>query len=365
MRIQDIIDVLEAFAPPVYQEDFDNSGLLVGDAGRPCSGALCTLDATEAVIEEAAALGCNLVVTYHPIIFKGLKRITGKTYVERAVMTAIRRDITIYAIHTNLDNVRGGMNGRIASALGLLQVEPLEAKKGLLKKLLVFVPVDHVEALRSALFAAGAGHIGKYSACSFNSPGTGTYQAGEGASPFIGSIGEFHQEPEVRVEVIFPAFLEGRLLAAMRAAHPYEEVAYDVVALDNAYQDVGMGWIGTLPEALPEEAFLALLKDVFQLPVVRHSPLLCREVRRVAVCGGSGAFLTGRAMAAGADWLVTADLKYHDFFGAEGRIVLADIGHFESEQFTPNLVYDILREKFRTFALFVSKVRTNPVRYYL
>jgi len=365
MRIQDIIDVLEGVAPPVYQEDFDNAGLLVGDANRPCSGVLCTLDATEEVIGEAATLGCNLVVTYHPIIFKGLKRITGRTYVERAVLAAIRNDITIYAIHTNLDNVRGGMNSRIASALGLLGVEPLEAKKGLLKKLFVFVPVAHVYAVRTALFAAGAGHIGKYSACSFNSPGTGTYQAGEGANPYIGSVGEFHQEPEVRVEVIFPGRLEGGVLKAMRAAHPYEEVAYDVVTLDNAYQDVGMGWIGMLPEPLPEEAFLRALKETFLLSVVRHSPLLSREVRRVAVCGGAGGFLTGSALGAGADWLVTADLKYHDFFGAEGRIVLADIGHFESEQFTPGLIHDILSEKFRTFALFVSKVRTNPVRYYL
>jgi dinuclear metal center YbgI/SA1388 family protein len=365
MRIQDIIDVLEAYAPPAFQEEFDNAGLLVGDATRPCTGVLCTLDATEAVIEEAVTLGCNLVVTYHPILFKGLRRITGKTYVERSVAGAIRADITIYAIHTNLDNVRDGMNGRIASALRLADVQPLDAKRGLLKKLFVFVPTTHADAVRQAIFDVGAGHIGRYSACSFNASGTGTYQAGEGANPFVGAIGEYHQEPEVKVEVVFPVHIESAVLRAMRQAHPYEEVAYDVIALENSYVNVGTGWIGTLPGFLDEEAFLRLLKSTFHLSVIRHSPLLSRPVRRVAVCGGAGSFLTGKALAAGADWLVTADVKYHEFFAAEDRIVLADIGHFESEQFTPGLVYDILREKFSTFALFVSKVRTNPVRYFI
>lgn len=365
MRIQDLIDVLEQYAPPAFQEDFDNAGLLVGDASRECSGALCTLDATEAVIEEAAALGCNLVVTYHPILFKGLRRITGKTYVERAVVGAIRKDIALYAIHTNLDNVREGMNGKIASILGLQGVEPLEPKRGLLKKLFVFVPLTHADPVRQAIFDAGGGHIGRYSDCSFNTAGTGTYQAGEGATPFLGEVGVLHQEPEVKIEVIFYAHMEQRILKAMREAHPYEEVAYDVVSLENAHSGVGSGWIGTLPAALEEAAFLRLLRDVFHLSVVRHSPLLSKPVRRVAVCGGAGGFLTGRALGAGADWLVTADLKYHEFFGAEGRIVLADIGHFESEQYTPSLLYDILREKFSTFALFVSKVRTNPVQYFL
>jgi dinuclear metal center YbgI/SA1388 family protein len=365
IRIQDIIEVLEQFAPPVLQEDFDNAGLLVGEADRPCTGVLCTLDATEAVIEEAAAAGCNLVVTYHPIIFKGLRRITGDSYVERAVIAAIRKNVAIYSIHTNLDNIRDGMNGQIASMLSLVGLEPLVAKKGLLRKLFVFVPVAHADGVRNAIFAAGGGHIGHYSACSFNAEGTGTYQAGEGAHPFVGRVGELHREPEVKVEVIFPAYLETKILKAMRQAHPYEEVAYDLVALENSYSGVGSGWIGTLPEPLEERAFLERLQKVFHLSVIRHSPLLSRPVSRVAVCGGSGSFLTGAALAADADWLVTADIRYHEFFGADNRIVLADIGHYESEQFTINLLLGILRGKFSTFALLHTKVRTNPVHYFI
>ena len=365
MLIQEIIAALEAYAPPVFQESFDNAGLLVGSADRACTGVMVTLDATEEVISEAVTKGCNLVVTYHPIIFKALRRITGKTYVERAVMSAIHNGVAIYAIHTNLDNVSNGMNSRIASTLGLTGLAPLEPRKGLLRKLFVFVPVDHADAVRQALFDAGAGHIGNYASCSFNGTGVGTYLPGEGSRPYLGTVGTLHQEPEIKIEVIFPAHLERAVLTAMLHAHPYEEVAYDLVSLENAYQEVGTGWIGTLPIACTEEAFLGLLKDRFHLSVIRHSPLLGRPVRTVAICGGSGSFLTGRAIGAGADWLVTADVRYHEFFGAEGRIVLADIGHFESEQFTPSLLYDILREKFRNFALFVSKVRTNPVRYFI
>jgi dinuclear metal center YbgI/SA1388 family protein len=365
MGIQDIIDVLEQFAPPALQEAFDNAGLLVGDAAGTCTGVLCTHDATEAVIEEAAALGCNLVVTYHPILFKGLKRITRATYVERAVTSAIRRGISIYAIHTNLDNVRGGMNERITAALGLTGIEPLAPKTGLLRKLFVFVPEAQADGVRQAIFDAGGGHIGNYAACSFNSPGTGTYQPGEGTKPFAGRIGEVHREAELRIEVVFPVYKEQAILHAMLRAHPYEEVAYDLVSLQNAYSGAGSGWIGNLPEALSEAAFLHLLREAFHLRVIRHSPLLDKTVSRVAVCGGAGGFLTEKALGAGADWLVTADLRYHEFFGAEGRMVLADIGHFESEQFTTGLLYDILREKFRTFALFVTKVRTNPVHYFI
>ena len=365
MIIQEIIDVLEAYAPPGLQEEFDNSGLLVGDAGRECTGVLCTLDATEAVIREAASTGCNLVVTYHPIIFKGLKRITGKSYVERAVTGAIRGDIAIYAIHTNLDNVAGGVNGKIAALLSLQDLRPLEEKPGLLRKLFVFVPSTHADGVRQALFSAGAGDIGKYADCSFNTEGTGTYKAGEGANPFAGRIGQFHEEPEVRIEVVFPLYRQNAVLKAMKAVHPYEEIAYDLVSLENTHPSIGSGWIGTLSEPLSETAFLERIKNIFNLTVIRHSPLLSRPVRRVAVCGGAGSFLTARALGAGADWLVTADIKYHEFFAAEDRIVLADIGHFESEQFTVNLLHDILREKFSTFAVLYSKIRTNPVHYFI
>jgi dinuclear metal center YbgI/SA1388 family protein len=365
MRIADIIQVLEQYAPPALQEDFDNAGLLIGDALGACTGVLVTLDATEAVIEEAKARQCNLVVTYHPILFKGLKRITGQNYVERTVLKAIQSGIAIYAIHTNLDNVQGGMNTKVASVIGLHQVVPLIPKTGLLKKLFVFVPHSHRDQVREAIFEAGAGHIGKYSDCSFNAEGTGTYKAGEGANPFLGEVGQLHQEPETRIEVIFPSWLQGGVIKAMLDTHPYEEVAYDLVSLDNTHSNVGSGWIGALPQEMTEEAFLTHLKNVFHLKVIRHSPLLGKPVQKVALCGGAGSFLVGAARGAGADWLVTADCKYHEFFGAEGRMVLADIGHFESEQYTPDLLIDILREKFGTFALLRSQVRTNPVHYFI
>jgi len=365
MLIQDIIDALEQYAPPMLQEEFDNAGLLVGDAARQCTGVLCTLDATASVIAEAAASGCNLVVTYHPILFRGLKQITGKSYVERSVISAIRQDIAIYAIHTNLDNVREGVNGKIASLLSLQGLRPLVEKAGLLRKLFVFVPTSHAEAVRQAMFTAGAGHIGRYKECSFNAEGTGTYYPEEGATPFAGRVGQRHEEPEIKVEVIFPVYLERDILKAMTLAHPYEKVAYDLVSLENTSSEAGSGWIGTLPEPLEEGAFLQQLKDIFHLSVIRHSPLVSRPVSRVAICGGAGSFLTGKALAAGADWLVTADIKYHEFFAAEDKIVLADIGHYESEQFTVDLLVEILREKFSTFAVLYSKIRTNPVHYFI
>jgi dinuclear metal center YbgI/SA1388 family protein len=366
MLIQDIIDVLEQYAPLALQASFDNAGLLVGDASRDCTGVLCTLDTTEAVIEEAAQTGCNLIVTYHPVLFKALRQITGKSQAERAVIGAIRKDIAVYAVHTNLDNVRNGMNARIGQALGLGDLEPLVPVKGLLRKLFVFVPHGHADKVREALFAAGGGHIGRYSDCSFNADGFGTYLAGAGTTPFTGQIGERHTEPEVKIEIVFPAYLEGRIVQALRQAHPYEEVAYDVISLENPYNGAGSGWIGRLPTPQDEGLFLLQMKEIFNLSVIRHSSLLGKPIQRVAICGGSGSFLTAQAIAAGADWLVTADVKYHEFFDADGRIVLADIGHFESEQFTIGLLHDILREKFHTFALlFQTKVRTNPVHYFI
>lgn len=365
MLIQDITSVLEQYAPPILQEEFDNAGLLVGDATRICTGVLCTLDATAAVIEEAVSSGCNLVVTYHPILFKGLKRITGSSYVEQAVISAIRQDIAIYAIHTNLDNVRDGVNGKIASLLSLQGLKPLIEKAGFLRKLFVFVPRSHAEPLRQALFEAGAGHIGQYKECSFNAEGMGTYHPQAGTHPFAGQAGTRHEEPEIKIETVFPLHLERAVIKAMIAAHPYEEVAYDLVSLENTHPKAGSGWIGTLPEPMDELSFLRHLKNVFNLNVIRHSPLLSRPVSRVAICGGAGSFLTGRALGAGADWLVTADIKYHEFFAAENKLVLADIGHYESEQFTVDLLVDILRGKFSTFAVLYSKTRTNPVHYFL
>ncbi|MBN9299263.1 MAG: Nif3-like dinuclear metal center hexameric protein [Filimonas sp.] len=364
MKIGAIIQELEKVAPPAYQESYDNAGLLTGNASWECTGVICSLDATEAVVAEAIAQGCNLVVAHHPIIFGGLKKITGRNYIERTVIAAIKNDIAIYAIHTNLDNVVAGVSNKMAEKLGLINRSILAPKAGLLMKLYTFVPGAHLEQVKDALFKAGAGQIGNYSECSFSSGGNGTFKASEGTSPFVGAIGERHTEPEQKLEVIFPAHLKNSIVAALKKAHPYEEVAYDLVNLSNDYQEVGSGMIGELPEEVEESAFLQLLKDRFSLDSIRHTPLRGKKVKSIALCGGAGFFLLGRAIASGADVYITADVKYHEFFDADGRILLADIGHWESEQFTIDLLFDILLSKFPTFAVLKTKVRTNPVYYF-
>ncbi|NML37145.1 Nif3-like dinuclear metal center hexameric protein [Chitinophaga sp. G-6-1-13] len=363
MKIKEIIQVLEAYAPLPYQESYDNAGLIFGDPSWEVTNVLLTLDATEAVIDEAIARGCNLVVAHHPIVFGGLKKINGRSYVERVAIKAIKHDVAVYAAHTNLDNVRNGVCAQMADRLGLERCRVLQPKTGLLKKLYTFVPVADAEKVRAALFAAGAGHIGNYSECSFNAEGQGTFKGGAGTDPYVGTPGERHFETEIKLEVIFPVYLESGIVQALLTSHPYEEVAYDVVTLDNAYQQVGSGLVGELPEPMEEQAFLAWVKQQFETGCVRYTPLRGRPVKKVALCGGAGSFLLKRAIAAGADAYISADFKYHEFFDADNQIVIADIGHFESEQFTVELFYHILTEKFRNFAPLKSTIKTNPVNY--
>ncbi|MEO7922096.1 MAG: Nif3-like dinuclear metal center hexameric protein [Chitinophagaceae bacterium] len=363
MKINEIISFLELQADPSLQEQYDNAGLITGQAGWDCSGIICSLDATEEVVMEAVSKKCNLIVAHHPIIFSGLKKINGKNYVEKTIIAAIKNDIAIYAIHTNLDNVIQGVNGKIAAMLGLKEVSVLSLKENTLKKLFTFVPVDKAAEVRKAIFEAGGGQIGNYSECSFNAEGTGTFKAGEHTKPYVGETGTQHQEKETRIEVLFPAYLQGRIISAMKRAHPYEEVAYDVVALSNEWPGSGAGIIGMLPETLEEKDFLARLKQVFGTPVIRHTALLNKPVNKVAICGGAGSFLISRALNAGADAYVTADIKYHEFFDANSRLLLADIGHYESEQFTIDLLQGILEQKFPTFAVLKTAIKTNPVHY--
>lgn len=364
MQIREIIQHLEKLAPPAYQESYDNAGLITGDPDWTCTGVLISLDATDNIVEEAISRQCNLVISHHPIVFGGLKKITGSGYVEKAVIRAIKHDIALYAIHTNLDNVAGGVNGKIADLLGLQRRAILLPKKNILRKLVVFVPASHEAPLLEALFAAGAGGIGGYTECSFGSSGQGSFRPGEGTHPFSGEVGRRHQVEEKRLELVYARPLEAAVIAALRRAHPYEEPAFDIVPIDNEYDKVGSGITGTLPEALSEASFLERLKTVFGVPVIRHSPLTGKAISRVAVCGGAGSFLITKALADGADAYVTADLKYHEFFDANGRLLLADPGHFETEQFTIDLLYDILAGKFPTFAVFKTGLRTNPVNYY-
>ena len=365
MKIAEIATYLEAIAPLSLQESYDNAGLITGDANWECTGIITSLDATEEVVMEAIQKKCNLIVAHHPIIFGGLKKINGKNYVEKAVITAIKNDIAIYAIHTNLDNVLKGVNGKMAEQLGLINCQILQPKNNTLKKLFTFVPIDLAEMVRNAIFAAGAGQISNYSECSFNATGTGTFKPGEGTDPFVGKIGERHAENEMKIEVIFPGWLQGNILAAMIAAHPYEEVAYDIIALDNQQPMVGSGLLGELPKPMAESEFLGQVKKQFNLSVIKHTPLAGKMVKKVALCGGAGSFLIGAAIAARADFYISSDIKYHEFFDANNRLVIADIGHYESEQFTIGLLFDILSEKFPNFAVLKTGVKTNPVHYFL
>ncbi|MBN8695577.1 MAG: Nif3-like dinuclear metal center hexameric protein [Bacteroidetes bacterium] len=363
MKLRQITDHIESIAPLAYQESYDNAGLICGHPDMEITGALICLDSTEDVIDEAISLGCNLVIAHHPIVFSGLKKFNGKNYVERVIMKAIKNDIAIYAAHTNLDSVSNGVNAKISEKLGLSNCRILSPIKNNLKKLITFCPSDKAADVRLALFEAGAGNIGNYSECSFNSDGIGTFKAGNDTNPYVGEQGVQHQEKETKIEVIYPAFLEGRLLKALFTAHPYEEVAYDLIALSNTHQQVGAGMVGELEVECSEMEFLTKVKEKMKAGVVRYTHLTGKKVKTVAVCGGSGSFLLKDAIQNGADVFVTADFKYHQFFDAENRIVIADIGHFESEQYTSELFYEILKKKFNTFALHLSKINTNPINY--
>ncbi|NRF38462.1 Nif3-like dinuclear metal center hexameric protein [Pedobacter foliorum] len=365
MRLAILIKHLEAFAPLNYQEDYDNSGLLIGHPDQDIHGALVALDCTEAIVDEAIAQNCNLIITHHPIVFKGLKKLTGKNYVERVVLKAIRHNIALYAIHTNLDHVKYGVNGVISQRLGLKNIKILTPKGSLLKKLVTFCPTAQASVLRSALFEAGAGQISDYSECSFNTEGTGTFKGGEDTNAFVGEKGVQHHEPEIRIETVFLAQDERKVLLALFENHPYEEVAYDIYALENRLETVGAGMIGWLEEEMDGKDFLNLVKDRMDAVVIRHTKLLPKRIRKVAVCGGSGSFLLKDAIAAGADAFVTADFKYHEFFDADEKLVIADIGHFESEQFTSNLLIDIIQEKFPNFAIRLTEHNTNPINYFI
>lgn len=363
MKIKDIISHLEQWAPLAYQESYDNSGLLVGNREWSVTGVLISLDVTEEVITEAKANQCNLIVAHHPLIFKGLKRITGAHWVERCVISAVKNDVAIYAIHTNLDHVHLGVNRKIAERLGLSQLRILAPKNDALSKLVTFVPASHRDAVLSALYDAGAGQIGEYDHCSFQVTGTGTYRPSAVANPFHGSPGQDETVTEERLEVLIPSHLSQKVLGALRKSHPYEEVAYYLTPLANAHQEVGAGMVGTFAQPVETTAFLEMLKERMRTKCIRHTALCKTEISTVAVCGGAGSFLLGAAMAAGADVLVTADFKYHDFFEADRKIIVADIGHYESEQFTKDLLYDNLKEKFTNIALLLTKVDTNPVNY--
>jgi dinuclear metal center YbgI/SA1388 family protein len=363
MKLKEITTYLESVAPLSYQESYDNAGLICGDENMEITAALICLDSTEAVIDEAIAQGCNLVIAHHPIVFSGIKKLNGKNYIERVLIKAIKNNIAIYASHTNLDNILNGVNAKICEKLGLQDCSILTPQKNLLKRLITFCPAENAEAVRNAVFDAGAGTIGNYNECSFNTSGIGTFKALKGADPHIGEIGKRFSGEEIKMEFIYRSFQESKVITSLLKAHPYEEVAYDLVPLTNADKEMGAGMIGELPAEMAEMDFLQHLKSAMNTGCIRYTSLNGKKVKKIAVCGGSGSFLLNEAIASHADVFVTADFKYHQFFDAENRLIIADIGHYESEQFTMELFYEILKKKFSTFALQLTKINTNPIKY--
>ncbi len=363
MTVKDITKILEELAPLEHAEDFDNVGLLVGNAKAEVTGVLVTLDTLEEVVDEAIEKNCNLIVSFHPIIFKGLKKLTGANYVERAVMKAIANNIAIYSMHTALDNSNAGVNAKICEVLDIQNPKILIPKTNTIKKLVTYAPIGTADKVKSALFQAGAGEMGKYSNCSFSSEGIGSFKPEAGTNPTLGEVGKVHEEKEVQINMIFSFEKERSILKALFENHPYEEVAYEILTLENNNQDIGMGMVGTLETAMSEEAFLKMVKNRMNASVVRHSKLRDKTVNTVAVLGGSGAFAIAAAKKAKADVFITSDIKYHEFYQAEGQMVIADIGHFETEQFTKELLVDYLIKKIPNFAVALSESITNPIKY--
>lgn len=364
MNISSVISYLEGFAPRSSQESYDNSGLLVGDKSKEITSVLICLDCTEEVVEEAEKLGCNLIIAHHPVIFKGLKSLTGANYVERTILSCVKKDIALYAIHTNLDHYWKGVNYEVGNRIGLKNLRVLEPKSNVLVKLTVFVPKENLATLNKAIFDAGAGRIGNYEECHFGTEGKGTFKPVGEANPFSGNLNELSEVEEIKAEYLVSIHKLKEVLKAMKTAHPYEEVAHDIIPLANENQTEGAGMIGELSDEVDELSFLTRLKQTFNCGIIRHTPLTNKKIKTVAFCGGSGSFLLKQAMSAQADVFVTGDFKYHEFFDAEGKILIADIGHYESEQFTTNLIADILKKKFTTFAVQITGVNTNPINYF-
>jgi len=362
-KIKNIINIIETYAPVSYQESYDNAGLTIGDANATVESVLVCIDITEAIVDEAIAKGAGLIISHHPLIFSSIKKITGSNYVERCIIKAIQHSIAIYSAHTNLDAVLNGVNAKIAEKIGLINLQCLQPLAGDLLKLVTYVPETHASNVQSKLFEAGAGNIGNYESCSFNVKGEGTFKGNENSNPFVGEKGKLHHEAEIMIETILPKHLENKVIDALIKAHPYEEVAYDIYQLENTNPQVGIGLVGELAEEVSESLFLERIKTIFNVKCLRHTALLSKSIKRIAVCGGSGSSFLKHAIRNNADVFISGDFKYHEFFNAENKIVIADIGHYESEFFTKELFYDILTKKNSNFAVHLTDINTNPIKY--
>ena len=363
MLIKELISDINNLAPFALQEDYDNAGLLVGSMEAEAVKGLVAVDVTPLILSEAVQKNCNVVISHHPLIFGGLKNVTDSTETGKMIAFAVKNDINIIALHTNLDNVAHGVNHILAQKLGIRNTTILQPAKNMLRKLVTFCPVQFTQEITEALFEAGAGHIGKYDSCSYKVSGEGTFRAGEGTHPFVGLQGQVHHEPEDRIETIFPFYLEKNIISALIKSHPYEEVAYDIYPITNSNPEIGAGMIGELDAETESLKFLESVKKAVGIGCLRYTKHIPKKVRKIAICGGSGSFLIKQAMAAGADVFLTGDLKYHDYFLPYGNMILADIGHYESEQFTKELIFTLLNEKFANFALLQSELDTNPINY--
>ena len=364
MKIKEILNRLESLAPLSLQETYDNSGLIIGNPETQISKALICIDITEKVINEAISKKCNLIISHHPLIFGCLTNIIENNPLGKCIIKAIRNDISIYAMHTNLDNAINGVNSMLCKKLGISKCKILKPKKYILKKLVTFCPSDNADIVRTALFNAGAGHIGNYDCCSYNSDGFGTFRALENTNPYVGEKNKLHFENEVKIETIYPAYNEKALIEALLSSHPYEEVAYDIFHLQNEFSLAGEGMIGDLKDSCEAKEFLQKVKSILGISVIKHSKLIKKSLKKVAVCGGSGSYLIKDALSADADIYITADIKYHQFFEGNGKMIIADVGHYESEQFAKEIIVDFLNENFPTFAFIISKINTNPVNYF-
>lgn len=364
MQISEITRFLESLAPISTQESYDNSGLIVGNPTQEVTQVLISLDCIEAVVDEAIAKKCQLIISHHPIVFRGLKRLNGSDYIERTIIKAIKNDIAIYAIHTNLDNYQFGVNYEIGKRLNLEGLSVLQPKKESLSKIACYIPKEHVKSVSESMFQAGAGTIGNYSECGFGTSGMGTFRPNDAANPFLGEKNQLEFVDEVKFEAVCPNHLVRKVVSAMKTAHPYEEVAYEVYAMQNENPHLGSGMVGTLKEPMESMEFLKFLKETFHCGVIRHTSIQKSHVEKIAFCGGSGSFLLPAAKNSGADVFVTGDYKYHEFFDAEDALMIADIGHFESEQFTSHRIAQLLTEKFANFAVHLTEVNTNPINYF-
>ena len=363
MLIQDITSYLEKLAPTSLQETYDNSGLLIGSKTNDVNKILITLDVTEEVIEEAVSKNCELIIAHHPLIFKGLKKLTNSNLTEKLVVKAIKSDVAIYAIHTNLDNVIGGVNSILAKKLGIKNTKILLPKSDGLKKVVCFCPTNHANNIRQAMFNAGAGNIGNYDNCSYISSGIGTFKPLVGSNPYLGKTNQLHEEEEIRIEIITPSHGINNIIRAMIAAHPYEEPAYDIYNLDNTNPTIGSGLIGELENETPVDEYLLEVKRALGTKYIKHNKLIDRTVKRVAICGGSGSFLIDAAAKKKADLFISADIKYHEYFEHAGNMTIADAGHYETEHPVKELIYALLKEKFPNFALQISEESANPISF--